>query len=112
MAKQERKNVRIQSEQFISYKLYDKKGKVCDEGMGVARDVSKTGIALENRRTMEIGARIELTIALREDVIHTEGTIRNVKELAENSYLTGIEFNKISKEEIEQLAKEFPSIKG
>ena len=112
MAKKERKSVRIQSEQFISYKLYDKTNKVCDEGMGVARDLSKTGLALENRRSMEIGTHIELTMALGDDVVQTSGTVRNVKVVNENSYLIGIEFNKISNDEIEKLAKEFPSIKG
>jgi hypothetical protein len=112
MAEQERKDVRIQSERFISYKLFDKKNKVCDEGMGVARDVSKTGVALENRRSMEVGMRIELSIALSEEIVQTDGTIRNVKILDENKFLIGIEFNKISNEEIEKLAKEFPSIKG
>jgi hypothetical protein len=112
MAEQQRKDVRIQSEQFISYKLYDKENKVCDQGMGVARDVSKTGVAFENRRSMECGLRIELSIALIEEVIQTDGTIRNVKNLDENKFLIGIEFNNISKEEIVKLAKEFPSIKG
>jgi hypothetical protein len=80
--------------------------------MGVARDVSKTGVALENRRSMEVGSQIELIIALTEEVVQTYGTVRNVKKLNENQFLLGIEFNKISKEEIEKIAKEFPSIKG
>lgn len=111
MTEQKRKDVRIQSEQFISYILYDKDEKVCDEGMGVARDVSRTGVALENRRSMEVGARIDLTIAMTDDVVQTEGTVRNVKDLDENAYLIGVEFKNISNEEIEKLAKEFPSIK-
>ena len=111
MTEQKRKEVRIQSEQFISYKLFDKDDKVCGEGMGVARDVSKTGVALENRHSMELGARIELTIAMTDDVIQADGTVRNVNALDENAYLIGIEFKNISNEEIEKLAKEFPSIK-
>jgi hypothetical protein len=79
--------------------------------MGVARDVSKTGVALENRHSMDLGARIELTIAMADDVIQADGLVRNVNALDENAYLIGIEFKNISNEEIEKLAKEFPSIK-
>jgi hypothetical protein len=111
MTEQERKDVRIQSEQFISFKLFDKDEKVCAEGIGIARNVSKTGVALENRHSMDIGARIELTIAMADDIVQADGTVRNVNGLDENAYLIGIEFRNISIEEIEKLAKEFPSIK-
>ena len=111
MSEQSRKDVRIKSEQFISYTLFSQDNKVCDEGMGVARDVSRNGMALENRRTMEVSARIELSIAAGDDVVQAEGIVRNAKEIGENIYLIGIEFKNISDEEIEKLAKEFPNIK-
>lgn len=110
MSDNNRKDVRIQSEQFISYTLFDHDEKVCDEGMGVARDVSRNGMALESRRSMEVGYRIDLSIALGEEVLQTEGIVRNVKEPGESGYLIGIEFKNISKEEIEKLVKQFPNI--
>ena len=110
MSSQERKSARLESDQFISYRLYDSEDRVCDEGMAKTVDISRSGVAVENRTQFEVGAKIELTIALTEDLVKTEGVVRNVDQKDESTYHIGIEFTNISESEINQLAEEFPEI--
>jgi hypothetical protein len=105
-----RKGVRIESEQFISYKLYDSKNRICDEGMALAKDISRTGLAVENRKKFEVGARAELTIALKADLVQVECVVRNVNQIDEKNFMIGLEFTKITEEEIAKLKKDFPGI--
>jgi hypothetical protein len=110
MSFKDRKSTRAESDQFISYRAYDSNNRVCDEGMAKTRDLSRTGVSVENRRPLEVGARVELTIALIEDVIKTEGVVRNVKKADDQTYYIGLEFTRISDEELEKLSKEFPNL--
>jgi c-di-GMP-binding flagellar brake protein YcgR len=110
MSFKDRKSTRAESDQFISYRAYDSNNRVCDEGMAKTRDISRTGVSVENRRALEVGAKVELTIALIEDVIKTESVVRNVKKADEQTYYIGLEFTKISDEELEKLGKEFPNL--
>jgi c-di-GMP-binding flagellar brake protein YcgR len=110
MSKEERKTTRLESDQFISYRLYDENNQICDEGMAKTKDISRSGVALENRREFEVGARVELTIALIDELIKTEALVRNINKLDDNTYLIGMEFTSISESEIEKLSKEFPQI--
>jgi hypothetical protein len=110
MSFKDRKSTRAESDQFISYRVYDSDNRVCDEGMAKTRDISRTGVSVENRRPFEVGARVELTIALIEEIIKTGGVVRNVKKIDEQTYYIGLEFTKISEEEIEKLRKEYPHL--
>ena len=110
MSSQERKSARLESDQFISYRLYDSEDRVCEEGMAKTVNISRSGVAVENRTQFEVGAKIELTIALSEDLVKTEGVVRNVDQKEESTYHIGIEFTNISESEIQQLAEEFPEI--
>jgi hypothetical protein len=110
MEEKSRKGVRIESEQFISYKLYDAKNRICDEGMALAKDISRTGVAVENRKKFEIGARADLTIALSDDLVQVEGIVRNVSQIDEKNFMIGIEFTKITDDQIKRLKKDFPEI--
>jgi c-di-GMP-binding flagellar brake protein YcgR len=110
MSFKDRKSVRAESDQFISYRAYDSQNRVCDEGMAKTRDISRTGVSVENRRSLEVGAKVELTIALIDDIIKTESVVRNVKKVDDQTFYIGLEFTKISEEEIEKLGKEFPNL--
>jgi hypothetical protein len=110
MSFKERKDTRLESAQFISYRAYDSQDRVCDEGMAKTKDISRSGVAVENRRPIEVGTRVELTIALKEELIKTYATVRNVKELDEQNFHIGLEFVKISEEELDKLSKEFPNL--
>lgn len=110
MSNQDRKSPRLDSDQFISYRVYDSEDRVCDEGMAKTKDISQSGVAVENRTAIEVGARVELTIALTEDLVKIEGIVRNVDKAGEDQYNIGIEFAEISQEQLEHISKEFPEI--
>ena len=110
MSLQNRQSTRLNSDQFISYRLYDADGNICDEGMAKTRDISRSGCAVENRRKLELNAKIELTIALSEELLKTGAMVRNVKELENGVFLIGLEFTSLSTEEFEKLKSEFPDI--
>ncbi len=110
MSEQKRKTVRIQSDQFISFKVYDDQNRICDEGMALAKDISKSGVLLENRTGFEIGAKVQLTIALSDELVNVKGSVRRVQSIDDNSFQIGIEFEGLSEEEIEKIASEFPNI--
>lgn len=110
MSEDKRKSVRIKSNQFISFTVYDDQDRVCNEGMALARNISKSGVLLENRTGFDIGSKVDLSIALSDELIKARGSVRNVNEIDDNSYQIGIEFEDLSEEEIEKLASEFPNI--
>jgi hypothetical protein len=83
---------------------------VCDEGMAKTRDISKSGVAVENRTTFDIGSKVELTIALSEDLIKVNGIVRNAEETNDGQYNIGIEFVDISEDQLKKLSEEFPEI--
>ena len=110
MSVQNRKSTRLDSDQFISYRLFDSKGHICDEGMAKTTDISRSGVAIENRRAFTLEAKVELTIALSEELIKAEAIVRNVKELGQEAYLIGLEFLDLSSEDFDKLKSEFPNI--
>lgn len=109
MSTEKRKSTRLESDQFISYRLYDANGRVCDEGMAKATDISRTGVAVEHRSSFEVGSKVEMSIALSEDLVNVEGIVRNVEEEGDE-FQIGIEFTSITEEQIKLLSKEFPAI--
>jgi len=110
MSSQERKSNRLDSDQFISYRLFDSDNRVCDEGMAKTKDISRSGIAVENRTEFAIGAKVELTIALAEDLVRTEGVVRNVDKIDDTAFQIGIEFLGITDDQINKIAELFPEI--
>ena len=110
MSVQNRKSTRLDSDQFISYRLYDKEGNICDEGMAKTKDISRSGVAIENRRAFELDSKVELTIALSEELIKADAFVKNVKELPDDLYLVGLQFDALSDEDFEKLKSEFPNI--
>jgi c-di-GMP-binding flagellar brake protein YcgR len=110
MSVQERKSTRLDSDQFISYRLFDSEGNISDEGMAKTKDISRSGVAIENRRSFDLDSKVELTIALSDELIKTEAVVRNVKELDNNQFLIGLEFVSLSTQSFEKLKSEFPNI--
>jgi len=110
MSSQERKSTRSVSDQFISYRLFDSEGRVCDEGMARAIDISRSGVALDCRSDFEVNSKIDLTIALTDDIVKCVGEVRNVEKISETAYHVGIQFTEISEDQIEMIVAEFPEI--
>ena len=110
MSNQDRKSPRLDSDQFISYRVFDSENRVCDEGMAKTKDISQSGVAVENRTAFEVGSTVELTIALAEDLIKVKGIVRNVDKNSEDQYNIGIEFSEISEDQLKKISEEFPEI--
>lgn len=110
MFEKERKSTRLESDLFISYRLFDADERVCEEGMAKTRDISKSGVALENRTDFPVGSRVELTIALSEELVKADAVVRNSKEIGENVFLMGVEFTTLADEDFDKLRAEFPEI--
>lgn len=110
MTEENRKSVRIESDQFISFTVYDDQNRICNEGMALAKDVSKTGVLLENRSGFDVGSSVDLAIALTEEILNVKGVVRNSKMISRNNYQIGVEFVDITEDEVSKLASEFPNI--
>ena len=110
MSEEKRKSVRIESDQFISFKVYDDQNRICNEGMALAKDVSKTGVLLENRSGFDVGSNVDLAIALSEEILNVKGVVRNSNKIDDNTFQIGIQFSEITEDELTKLASEFPSI--
>ena len=110
MTEQKKRSIRIKSDQFISFKVYDEENRICDEGMALTRNISKSGVLLENRNGFENGAKVDLAIALSDELLNVHGQVRNVKAINDHSFQIGIEFECLADDEIEKLASEFPDI--
>lgn len=112
MSSLDRKSTRLESDHFISYRLYDSEDRVCEEGIAKTVNISRSGVAVENRTEFAVGSKVELIIALKEDLVKTQGVVRNVDKKDDSIFQLGIEFVNISESEIKQLAEEFPEIAG
>jgi hypothetical protein len=77
--------------------------------MAKTKDISRTGVAVENRTTMKVGAKIDMTMALTEDLVKLSGVVRNVDK-ADDLFNIGIEFSEVSDAEFAKISKEFPEI--
>ena len=110
MITEERKSNRVQADQFISFKAFDKEDRICEEGMALTRNISATGVLLERRTPSEPGDKFELQIALPDELIKANGIVRNVKNVDDTTYYVGIEFVNIADDDIQKIKQEFPDI--
>ncbi len=60
---------RIESENLLSFRLFDLEQKVVNEGLVKTLDISRTGVAIASKVPMETGYRIELTIGMGDEVV-------------------------------------------
>jgi hypothetical protein len=105
-----RESFRVSSENFISYRLFNTDGKVFFEGMAKTADMSRTGVALITTNPIEIGLKVELAIGVGDEVIKTNGTIRNRKKLDDNNFQAGVEFDFLADNDLDKLATIYPEI--
>lgn len=105
-----RESTRIDSENFLSYRLFNADDQVFDEGMATTVDISRTGIAIRTAKSMDNGLKIELTIGVADDVVKTFGKVRNQKKHNDDEYQVGIEFDFLSEENLNKLATVYPDI--
>ena len=101
---------RIDSENLLSFRLFDAEGRVFNEGMVKTLDISRTGVSIEAMEPFEPGLRIELSIGLGSEILKTIGIVRNHHKLDDESFQVGIEFEYLSSDELNKLATVYPQI--
>jgi len=105
-----RESFRIDSENFISYRVYNAEDQVFFEGMATTIDISRTGIAVITTTSIETGLKIELAIGVGNEVVKTLGKVRNQKKVSENEFQVGIEFDFLSENDLDKLSTVYPDI--
>ena len=105
-----RESFRVDSENFISYRLFNTDDIVFTEGVATTIDISRTGIAIRSTSDMQSGLKIELAIGVGDEVVKTIGKVRNVKEITAEEFQIGIEFDFLSEDNLDKLATVYPDI--
>ena len=105
-----RESFRVGSENLISYRIFNAEGQVFSEGMATTIDISRTGIALKTINQIDTGIKIELAIAVGNDLVKTTGRVRNQKQLGADSFHIGVEFDFLTEENLDKLATVYPDI--
>ncbi|GAB4381067.1 MAG: hypothetical protein Kow0042_31490 [Calditrichia bacterium] len=99
---------RVDAHHFISFDVLDDQGRVTQSGMAISRDLSRKGVKIENRFAFDKDANVRIHLALGDDVVHLDGTVRHVEKISEDEFHIGIEFSEINKELIERLSQSYP----
>ena len=105
-----RESFRVGSDNFMSFRLFNAEDQVFYEGVATIVDISRTGIAIVVSQPIETGLKIELTIGVADEVVKTNGRIRNQKQNSETEYQIGVEFDFLSEDDLDKLATVYPDI--
>ena len=70
---------------------------------GRTRDLSHDGLRLELDHPLLIGARLRLSLALENEVLEAEATVRSIEQLDEGRYGLGLRFSRLGPEEARKL---------
>ena len=105
-----RESFRVDSENFISFRVYNADDQVFYEGMATTIDISRTGIALITSTSVEAGLKIELTIGVGDEVVKSLGKVRNQKKVSESEFQLGVEFDFLSENDLDKLSTVYPDI--
>ena len=97
--REKRTSPRIRSLYLTSY--IPKKGKEQDYIISIGRtlDVSEGGVRVETHRQLDKGTKLELHIAVEDEIISAEGEVLYCEELSDGLFATGICFTSIRKED-------------
>ncbi|RLD13363.1 hypothetical protein DRI50_07320 [candidate division KSB1 bacterium] len=101
---------RFESENLLSYQLFDKNKQVIDQGIAKTIDISKTGVSIETFHPMQTESRIELTMGIGVDVVKAMGTVKNSKPYSEKTFQIGIEFDFLSEDDLKKIGMVYPDI--
>lgn len=92
MNTRERRRLRIDSRNLVSYTLLDDDGKPIKQGIGRTLDVSENGIRLEAYSPLDPRNVLLLTIGLENDLMEFRGKIVYTKPAQGNRCEHGIQF--------------------
>jgi hypothetical protein len=90
---EKRNHPRIETQNIVSYFLYDEKGKKIDAGKGFTRNLSQNGVLLETDKPLPGVFIILMTIDLMGNKVKVKGVVAHTrKNSASDHYLSGIKF--------------------
>lgn len=87
-----RKHPRVRTQNLIAYFAFDKHRKLISHGMGIALDISKSGILLETPYSIESGFLVLTATDKFKKFIEVNGRLIYSKKSSRGTYLCGIEF--------------------
>lgn len=105
-----RQSGRVEAQHFISYDALDDSGKVVYSGMALSLDLSRKGVMMEDRVEFPLNSRVRLHLALEEEIVDVEGSIRHIEKVDVEKYHIGIEFEEIGDELLNKIAQSYPDI--
>ena len=94
---EKRRFQRRDSLQLLDYQIIDKSGNEGEYSMGRTLDISVNGIKLETSRKVPMDKSLVITLAIEDNLVDLLGKPVHSHQ-ADNWYISGIEFNKISSE--------------
>ena len=97
---EKRRHIRIDSTNLLNYVCINDDGEAYTQGMGRTLNVSESGILLETCVSIDSDADVWLTIGIEEDLVDLHGKVIYLKKSDEDKYEAGIQFSKISDEEL------------
>jgi hypothetical protein len=90
---EKRNHPRIETENIVSYFLFDENGKKIDEGKGYTKNLSQTGVLLQTDKPLSGVYVILMTIDLLRNKVKVKGMIAHTRRNSNSgNYLSGIKF--------------------
>jgi hypothetical protein len=90
---EKRNHPRIETENIVSYFVYNEKGKKVDEGKGFTKNLSLSGVLLQTDKPLEGVYVILMSIDLLGNKVKVKGAIAHTRKNSNsNRYLSGIKF--------------------
>lgn len=95
---EKRKFIRLDSIHLLDYLVVDPQGKQGRYSMGRTLDVSVNGLKLETIYPLSVNDNLEITVGVEEDLVDLLARITHTEKKAEDCYVSGLEFIKMSSE--------------
>jgi len=105
-----RESNRVDSENFVSYNMFYTQGQIVQAGIATTIDISRTGTALHATQELTVGAKLQLTLGVGDEIVKLTGVIRNQTPIGDGDFTIGVEFDFISNEALDKLSLIYPDI--
>ncbi|MCU0598628.1 MAG: PilZ domain-containing protein [Desulfobacterales bacterium] len=91
---EKRNHPRIETQNIVTYFLYDEKGKKVDEGKGFTKNLSLSGVLLVTDKPLPGLYIILMTIDLMGNKVKVSGTVAHTRKNSNSKlYFSGIKFS-------------------
>jgi len=95
---EKRKFIRLDSLHLLDYLIIDDDGNEGEYSMGRTLDVSLNGMKIETIHSIPSRSQLVITLGIEDELVDIKGSVAHTQE-AENRYVSGVEFNKVSAED-------------